>query len=149
MARGAASPLVRTAATATDASRRNIRAALGMLFIAALPLLTTGCVGFALAQNPECRIAEGWGECDRRVSYVKSHTYLDAHIRAAVLNGQVVVGMPADAVLATWGEPRIRNISSNGEEWVYGYIGDRKRLHRTRRVVLHGGRVTSWNVYDA
>jgi hypothetical protein len=144
-ARDTASTSSRAAPRAGNAgSRRRLGAALAIFLRAALPLLLTGCMG--MADNPECRSVLAWADCDRRLSYVKSHAYLDRNILSAVLNGQVVVGMPADAVIAAWERPHHRNISSGGEEWVYGYM-DKNRFHRTRLVIFHGDRVTSWHVF--
>ncbi|MBI3710377.1 MAG: hypothetical protein HY246_22250 [Proteobacteria bacterium] len=100
-----------------------------------------------MADNPECRSVLAWGPCDARYTYVKSHSYLETRIRNAVLNEQVAVGMPAAAVLASWGAPDKRRLSSGGaEEWTWGHYPDKRgHFQASETVHFQNGVVTSWS----
>lgn len=63
-------------------------------------------------------------EAKRRRDYVAQARELAPEHRKSVLEGRVALGMPADAVLASWGEPaeRSRSVNTAGwhETWSYG-----------------------------
>ena len=59
----------------------------------------------------------------RRQWYVDNHPELSPQIRAAILNGKIILGMAKESVRASWGKPNWGNRSVHTfgvhEQWVY------------------------------
>ena len=58
-----------------------------------------------------------------RTLYVDAHPELSEMMADAILNGQIMVGMTADMVTASWGNPsRIEDVQEEGvaSHWIYG-----------------------------
>lgn len=78
-----------------------------------------------------------------RQQYVSAHPDLNYRIKAAILNGQVVIGMKDDELLASWGRPVEINQSVGPwgihEQWIYGRFP-----YNDTYIYLENGRVVSW-----
>lgn len=70
----------------------------------------------------------------------------DVRIRKAVEARDVVVGMNAEQVQASWGEPTLREAAGDGrgghERWTYG---SRYSLNGSRTIIFENGKVAGWS----
>lgn len=78
----------------------------------------------------------------RRQAFVENNPDLSSEMRELVLEGKIRLGMRADLVRASWGEPRDinRTVTSSiiREQWVYGSTGNRTYIY------IRNGTVTSF-----
>lgn len=94
----------------------------------------------------------------RRQGYINSHSELEPAIRDAIINGEILIGMTTEQVLASRGRPLNIN-SSTGEwgiheQWVYVGIETNPRMQTSKRewrldhkyayIYFENGKVTSW-----
>jgi hypothetical protein len=60
---------------------------------------------------------------ERRNGYIEKHPNLSLDLREAILRGELLVDMTADQVIASWGQPRRKEVLDSvgqvREEWVY------------------------------
>jgi len=74
-----------------------------------------------------------------RKEYVFTHPQLSDRILEAILNAKVLIGMPEEAVFASWGKPERKNVSVGSygrhETWVYG----------STYLFFENGVMTSWH----
>jgi hypothetical protein len=71
---------------------------------------------------------------ESRSMYVTQNPDMPPNFANAVLTGQIMIGMDADMVTASWGEPTRREAVQNDarydERWVYGnYLANRAVTH--------------------
>ena len=83
---------------------------------------------------------------NRRQAFVNYYPGLASETRAAILNGQIIVGMSPDEVMASWGRPARINDSyiagKSREQWIYP-----RGPGRTQYVYFESGHVTGWQNY--
>ena len=63
------------------------------------------------------------GDQRRRIKYVKNHPNISNKFKSAILNGEIILGMTDEIVIASWGYPddKNRTVGSWGihEQWIY------------------------------
>ncbi len=116
----------------------------------ALALSLAGAVGVAGCVGPyhEACARSAWPEdCNRRLDFINKRADLDQRTRRAVMDGQLYVGMPAEAARAAWGQPAQVVSSSRSEEWQYGtYSRSGRSFYLRSLIYLHDGKVRDWQI---
>jgi hypothetical protein len=91
-----------------------------------------------------------------RDRYIQSQGYaettksVDRYIAGVVEQGDIMVGMPKDAVEASWGKPLKREIAGSAEfeneRWIYNeqVVTNDGFKDETRTIYFEGGFVTGW-----
>ena len=117
------------------------------LTLALLCLFFISCVGSALHNRKMMK-----------QNYLKTHPEISSRMRDAILNGDILIGMTAEQVLASRGRPYKINRSTGSygihEQWVYVGIEINARMQVSRKETLldhkyayiyfENGIVTSW-----
>ncbi len=115
------------------------------LTLALLCLFFISCVGSALHNRKMMK-----------QNYLKTHPEISSQMRNAILNGDILIGMTAEQVLASRGRPYKINRSTGSygihEQWVMitftpGVIsayGLDKKAPRYAYIYFENGKVTSW-----
>ena len=86
---------------------------------------------------------EGRNACEvaRRNWFINKNPELDIHIKDAIKEGKVILGMNTEQVIASWGKPieinRTVTRFINHEQWVYSYY-DEQYLY------FENGKLTGW-----
>jgi len=88
---------------------------------------------------------------DRRQQYIKTHPNLEERTRDAIENGDILIGMTYEQVLASRGRPFNINKTTTAEmvyeQWVY-YDSDlvilKPKIGKYAYVYFENGKVTSW-----
>lgn len=89
---------------------------------------------------------------ESRLAYLDANPVTDPLIKNAVENGKIVLGMTAEQVRATYGEPCV-STNKGHEVWVYAYYG-RSSYRKSyvcvgnERFMFKDGRVAYLNEYD-
>ena len=88
---------------------------------------------------------------ERQQQYIKSHPELKSKIKTAIENGEIIIGMTKEQVLASRGRPfNINKTTTENmvyEQWVY-YDSDlvilTPKISKYAYVYFENGKVTSW-----
>jgi hypothetical protein len=85
----------------------------------------------------------------QRGIYFKSNKYAP-HVRDAISRQDIILGMPKDAVVESWGEPATVEVAGNryygNERWKYvDYVTTQEGYQKEERIVIfESGRVVGW-----
>lgn len=122
---------------------------LGVLFV----ILGSGCAykytgpitGKAYTTYALINLYGGGPEYDREVrlaAYLKAHPDTSSDVKQMTLEGKVQLGMTAEQVVISWGEPRAVNKTMSGwgtsEQWIYG-----DPIYNAHYLYFDDGRLTS------
>jgi hypothetical protein len=111
----------------------------GVLFVA---------VTYFLAGHEREQVREiGQIEEERRTSYVETHPGMNPDLRETILRGELLVDMTTDQVIASWGEPRRKEVLGSvgrvREQWVY-YKQHNEYTSSTYFLVFVNGYLKKW-----
>jgi len=97
---------------------------------------------------------------NRRQEYVKLNSWISPEIKEVILNGDIIIGMTPQQVIASRGKPKKINRTTGEwgvhEQWVYASVyGPKLSLSKKERITtrkygyiyFEDGKVTSWQSY--
>ncbi|MFC2076875.1 hypothetical protein ACFLT7_07320 [candidate division KSB1 bacterium] len=83
----------------------------------------------------------------RRAGYVEAHPGVNADFREAILRGELMMDMTSDQVIASWGEPRRKEVLDSvgrvREQWVY-YKEHDEYTSSTYYLIFVNGSLKKW-----